>query len=80
MLLSFFQTTLTKNSFEKDIQIKLSEFDIENIPYKTFTNFFIDMLNLYTPSKKTYMRANHFKFISRELSKEIMVRSKLKIS
>ena len=67
-----------KELFEKDIQIKLSEFDIENIPYETFTNIFIDILNLHAPLKKKYLRANHSKFISKELSKEIMLRSKLR--
>ena len=69
--------TYNKELFEKDIQIKLSEFDIENIPYETFTNIFIDILNLHAPLKKKYLRANHSKFISKELSKEIMLRSKL---
>ena len=67
-----------KELFEKDIQIKLSEFDIENIPYETFTNIFIDILNLHAPLKKKYLRANHSKFISKELSKEIMLWSKLR--
>ena len=67
-----------KELFEKNIQIKLSEFDIENIPYETFTNIFIDILNLHAPLKKKYLRANHSKFISKELSKEIMLRSKLR--
>ena len=70
--------TYNKELFEKDIQIKLSEFDIENIPYETFTNIFIDILNLHAPLKKKYLRANHSKFISKELSKEIMLRSKLR--
>ena len=67
-----------KELFEKDIQIKLSEFDIENIPYETFINIFINILNLHAPLKKKYLRANHSKFISKELSKEIMLRSKLR--
>ena len=67
-----------KELFEKDIQIKLSEFDIENIPYETFTNIFIDILNLHAPLKKKYLRANNSKFISKELSKEIMLWSKLR--
>ena len=63
--------------FGKDIQIKLSEFDIKSIPYETFSNIFIDILNLHATLKKKYLRANHSKFISKELSKEIMLRSKL---
>ena len=71
--------TITKKCLKKDIQIKLSEFDIENIPYETFTNIFINIfiLNLRALLKKRYLRANHSKFISKELSKEIMLRSKL---
>ena len=60
------------------MQIKLSEFDMENIPCETFTNIFIDILNLHAPLKNKYLRANHSKFISKELSKEIMLRSKLR--
>ena len=60
--------------FEKDIQIKLSAFDVESIHY----SIFIDILNLYAPLKKKYLRANHSKFISKELSKDIMLRSKLR--
>ena len=67
-----------KELFEKGIQIKLSEFDIKNTPYETFSNIFIDILNLHAPLKKKYLRANHSKFISKELSKEIMLRSKLR--
>ena len=54
------------------------EFDIENIPRETFTNIFINILNLYAPLKKKYWRANHSKFISKELSEEIMFGSKLR--
>ena len=60
-----------KELFQKGIQIKLSEFDIENIPYETLTNIFIDVLNLCASLKKKYLRANHSKFISKELSKEV---------
>ena len=67
-----------KELFEKDIQIKLSEFDIENIPYETFTKIFIDIVNLHAPLKKKYLRDNHSKFSSKELSKKIMLRSKLR--
>ena len=63
----------TKELFEKDIRIKLSEIDIENISYETFTNIFIDILKLHVPLKKKYLRANHSKYISKELSKEIML-------
>ena len=61
-----------KELFEYDIQIRLLEFDVESIPYETFTNIFIDIFNLYAHLKKKYLRANHSKLISKELSKEII--------
>ena len=57
---------------------KIIELDIECISYETFTNIFIEILNLYAPSKKKYLRANHSKFISKELSEEVILRSKLR--
>ena len=36
------------------------------------------ILNLYAPLKKKYLRANHSRFISKELRKEIMLWSKLR--
>ena len=67
-----------KELFEKEIQIKLSEFHIEGIPYEAFTNISTNTLNLYAPLKKKYMTANHSRFISKELSKEIMLRYRLR--
>ena len=67
-----------KELFEKDIQIKLSGFDIENIPYEIFTKILIGILNLYAQLKKKYLRANYSKIISKELSKEIMLTSELR--
>ena len=61
--------------FENDIQIKLSKFNNGSIPYETLTKVFIKTFNLYAPLKK-YSRANLSKFISKEFSKEIMLRSK----
>ena len=63
-----------KELLEKDIQIKLSEFDFESIPHETFSNNFIDSLNLYAPLKKKYLRANHSKFISTKKQRNICVR------
>ena len=66
-----------KKLSQKDIQIKSSKVGINSITYETFTNTLIEILNLYAPLKKKYLRANHSKLISMDLSKEIMFRSKL---
>ena len=67
--------TVTKNCLKRIF--KLSEFDIESTP-KHFTNIFIDILNLYPPLKKKYLRANHSKLNFKDLSTEIMLRFKLR--
>ena len=52
--------------FANDKILEILEFHIQSIPYEIFTNIFIDILNLYATMKK-YLRANHSKFISKEL-------------
>ena len=54
-----------KELFEKVIQIKLLGFNIENVRYETFTNIFVDILNLLAPLKRKCLRANHCKFKER---------------
>ena len=46
--------------------------------YKNFEDTIIDSLNKYAPLKRKYLRANHSNFITKELSKAIMQRSKLR--
>ena len=43
-----------------------------------FKNVFLKVLNKYAPIKTKYLRANHSHFVIKELSKAIMLRSKLK--
>ena len=38
---------------------------------------FMELLNEVAPLKSTYLRANYFKFMPKELSKAIMLRTKL---
>ena len=42
-----------------------------------FKNVFLKVLNKYAPIKTKYLRANHSHFVIKELSKAIMLRSKL---
>ena len=39
---------------------------------------FLNVLNKFAPSKKKYLRPNHFRFINKELNKAIMQRSTLR--
>ena len=38
----------------------------------------MELLNKFSPLKKKYIRANYSKFLTKELSKTIMLRSKLR--
>ena len=39
---------------------------------------FLNVLNKFAPLKKKYLRANHSRFIKKELNKAIMQRSRLR--
>ena len=43
-----------------------------------FKNIFLKVLNKHAPIKTKYLRANHSPFVTKELSKAIMLRSKLR--
>ena len=46
--------------------------------YKKFKDAIIDSLTKHTPLKREYLRFNHLNLITKELSKAIMQRSKLR--
>ena len=52
--------------------------DLSTMDYKDFKDTIIDSLNKHAPLKRKYLRANHSNFITKELSKAIMQRSKLR--
>ena len=43
-----------------------------------FKMTFLNALNSFPPVKKKYIRANHFKFVNKDLSKTMMQRTKLR--
>ena len=57
---------------------QLSKHDLSIISYETFKENFLSILNKVAPVKKKYLRANHSKFITKELRKAIMHRTKLR--
>ena len=46
--------------------------------FSAFKNIVLKALNLHAPLKTKYLRANHSSFISKDLSKAIMHRTKLR--
>ena len=67
-----------RNSFSDTLDKQLSKHDLSIISYETFKENFLSILNKVVPVKKKYLRANHSKFIKKELRKAIMYRTKLR--
>ena len=64
--------------FRSELDYKLSKLDVCNLEFEHFLNIFIETLNKHAPIKKKYLRANQGEFISKELNKSIMTRSRLR--
>ena len=69
-----------RSNFEKEIKntLILQKQKISLKDFSAFKNTFFEALNLYALLKTKYLLANHSSFISKDLSKAIMHRSKLR--
>ena len=65
------------NMFRVSLFNELSKLNIEAIDLNKFITVCIDTLNNHAPSKKKYIGGNHLPFMNKELSKEIMHRTRL---
>ena len=52
--------------------------DLGNMEYQQFLNIFIEILNKHAPMKQKYLRANQGRFLTKDLQKAIMKRSRLR--
>ena len=52
--------------------------DLGNMECQYFLNDFIEILNKHVPIKQKYLRANQGRFMTKDLQKAIMKRSRLK--
>ena len=70
----------SNDTFRKDLTDKLSneKFVINDHGLKRFCELSVNVLNTHAPRKKKYARGNQMPFFTKELSKEIMTRSKLR--
>ena len=66
------------NIFHVSLFNVLSKLNIEVIDLNKFITVCIDTLNNHAPSKKKYIRGNHLPFMNKELSKEVMHRTRLR--
>ena len=66
------------NAFNNKLQISLKNFDMNNSSFMELKTIFMELLNKVVPQKTKYLRANCSKFMTKELSKAIMLRTKLR--
>ena len=64
--------------FSNELENELNKIGSLTLNYDIFKNVFVDVINKHGPLKRKYIRANHAKYMSRELSQTIMKRSKLR--
>ena len=65
------------SAFREALNRELLKFDLNNIEYDIFQEIIVSLLNVYAPLKK-YLRANHSSFVTKELRKAIMQRTRLR--
>ena len=70
----------SNDTFRTDLIDKLSneKFVINDDGLKRFCELSVNVLNKHTPRKKKYARGNQMPFFTKELSKEIMTRARLR--
>ena len=64
--------------FRNDLLMEFSVLGYQNVSCKDFESIFLHVLNIHVPQKKKYIRANNAPFMTKDLCKAIMVRSRLR--
>ena len=62
--------------FSNNLRKETENLSFSELDFATLEKLSIEILDKFAPLKKKYMRANHSKFVTKELSKAIMLRSK----
>ena len=66
------------NNFRQDLQKEFLKFDVTNAPLSQFNDIVLSVLDKHAPKKVKYIRSNNCHFMTKELRKAIMHRSKLR--
>ena len=64
--------------FNNNLRKQTKNLNFSELDFATIRKIFMEILDKFAPLKKKYIRANHSKFVTKELSKAIMLRSKLR--
>ena len=60
------------------MSFNLTKYNLQELTLEAFISMFRTVFEKQAPLKKKYLRANHSKFVTKELSKAIMPRPKLR--
>ena len=63
--------------FNNNLPKQTKNLNFSELDFVALRKIFIEILDEFAPLKKKYIRANHSKFATKELSKAVMSRSKL---
>ena len=69
---------IDNSAIREALNRELLKYDLNNIEYDTFQEIIVSLLTVYVPLKKKYLRANHASFVTKELRKAIMLRTRLR--
>ena len=70
--------TFNEESFKKELNRELTLIDLNNAELADFQDIYLSVLNKHAPVKHKYIRTNNSNFMTKNLRKEIMLRSKLR--
>ena len=66
------------SKLSEKLQLKLSNLDMSSLDFGILKICFMELLNKIAPLKTKFLRANHSKFVTKEVIKAIMLRTKLR--
>ena len=76
--MSFLEKRAQSPIFNNNLRKQTKNLNFSELDFATIRKIFMEILDKFAPLKKNYIRANHSKFVTKELSKAIMLRSKLR--
>ena len=64
--------------YNNNLRKQTENLNFSEVDFATITKIFMEILDKFAPQKKKYIIANQSKFVTKQLSKAIMLRSKLR--
>ena len=64
--------------FFENLQVRLTHLDMNSLHFGSLKNCFIELLNKVALLKTKFLRANHSKFVTKNVNKALMLRKKLR--